>query len=47
MFFSPNEKKTYRATRSIWRRKPAELPDLFGDENLELSDLFEEENLQS
>jgi hypothetical protein len=29
------EKKTYRATRLIWRRKSAELSDLFGEEKLE------------
>jgi hypothetical protein len=41
------ERKTVRATRPIWRRKPTELPDLFGDENLQLLDLFGDENLQS
>jgi hypothetical protein len=41
------ERKIVIATRPIWRRKPTELPDLFGDENQQLSDLFGDENLQS
>jgi len=41
------ETKICRAKRPIWRGKPSELPDLFGEENLELPDLFGDENLQS
>jgi hypothetical protein len=42
------ERKTVRATRPIWRGKPAELLDLFGEEKpAELPDLFGNENLQS
>jgi hypothetical protein len=29
------ERKTWRATRPIWRGKPGELLDLFGEEILE------------
>jgi hypothetical protein len=29
------ERKIVRATRPIWRRKPAELSDLLGEENLQ------------
>jgi hypothetical protein len=29
------ERKTCRAIRPIWRRKPAELSDLFGNENMQ------------
>jgi hypothetical protein len=42
-----SDRKICRATRPIWRGKPSELPDLFGDENLQLLDLFGDENMQS
>jgi len=34
-YYQTYEKKTCRDTRLIWRRKSAEVLDLFGEENLQ------------